>query len=76
MILARRREALGLLTPANRDGSERIAKIGSELETMQQGISDMGIVATVFQSSESVNNLLRSVISAIPAMGKPESRGR
>ncbi len=29
-----------------------LAKIGSELETMQQGISDMGIVATVFQSSK------------------------
>ena len=29
-----------------------LAKIGSELETMQQGISDFGIVATVFQSSK------------------------
>ena len=29
-----------------------LAKIGSELETMQQGISDLGIVATVFQSSK------------------------
>jgi TRAP-type C4-dicarboxylate transport system substrate-binding protein len=29
-----------------------LAKIGSELETMQQGISDMGIVATVFQSAK------------------------
>lgn len=29
-----------------------LAKIGSELETMQQGISDMGLVATVFQSSK------------------------
>jgi TRAP-type C4-dicarboxylate transport system substrate-binding protein len=29
-----------------------LAKIGSELETMQQGISDVGIVATVFQSSK------------------------
>ena len=29
-----------------------LAKIGSELETMEQGISDVGIVATVFQSSK------------------------
>lgn len=29
-----------------------LAKIGSELETMQQGISDVGIVATVFQSAK------------------------
>lgn len=29
-----------------------LAKIGSELETMQQGISDMGLVATVFQSAK------------------------
>ena len=29
-----------------------LAKMGSELETMQQGISDMGIVSTVFQSSK------------------------
>jgi TRAP-type C4-dicarboxylate transport system substrate-binding protein len=29
-----------------------LAKIGSELETMQQGISDVGVVATVFQSSK------------------------
>lgn len=29
-----------------------LAKIGSELETMEQGISDLGIVATVFQSSK------------------------
>ena len=29
-----------------------LAKIGSELETMQQGISDIGIVATVFQSAK------------------------
>jgi TRAP-type C4-dicarboxylate transport system substrate-binding protein len=29
-----------------------LAKIGSELETMQQGISDLGIVSTVFQSSK------------------------
>ena len=29
-----------------------LAKIGSELETMQQGISDLGIVATVFQSGK------------------------
>lgn len=29
-----------------------LAKIGSELETMEQGISDMGIVATVFQSAK------------------------
>ncbi|MGQ0652006.1 MAG: C4-dicarboxylate TRAP transporter substrate-binding protein [Betaproteobacteria bacterium] len=29
-----------------------LAKIGSELETMQQGISDAGIVATVFQASK------------------------
>lgn len=29
-----------------------LAKIGSELETMQQGLSDMGIVATVFQSAK------------------------
>ena len=29
-----------------------LAKIGSELETMEQGISDIGIVATVFQSAK------------------------
>jgi TRAP-type C4-dicarboxylate transport system substrate-binding protein len=29
-----------------------IAKLGSELETMQQGVSDMGIVATVFHSAK------------------------
>ena len=29
-----------------------LAKIGSELETMEKGISDIGIVATVFQSSK------------------------
>ena len=29
-----------------------LAKIGSELETMQQGVSDMGIVATVFQAAK------------------------
>ncbi len=29
-----------------------LAKMGSELETMEQGISDVGIVATVFQSSK------------------------
>lgn len=29
-----------------------LAKIGSELETMQQGISDLGIVSTVFQSAK------------------------
>lgn len=29
-----------------------LAKIGSELETMQQGISDMGIVATVFHPAK------------------------
>jgi TRAP-type C4-dicarboxylate transport system substrate-binding protein len=29
-----------------------LAKIGSELETMQQGLSDLGIVATVFQSGK------------------------
>ena len=29
-----------------------LAKIGSELETMQQGVSDLGIVATVFQSGK------------------------
>lgn len=29
-----------------------LAKIGSELETMQQGISDVGIVSTVFQSAK------------------------
>ncbi len=29
-----------------------LAKIGSELESMQQGLSDMGIVATVFQSAK------------------------
>lgn len=29
-----------------------LAKIGSELETMQQGVSDLGIVATLFQSSK------------------------
>ena len=29
-----------------------LAKIGSELETMQQGISDVGIVSSVFQSAK------------------------
>lgn len=29
-----------------------LAKLGSELETMQQGISDVGIVATVFQAAK------------------------
>lgn len=29
-----------------------LAKIGSELETMQQGVSDMGMVATVFQAAK------------------------
>jgi TRAP-type C4-dicarboxylate transport system substrate-binding protein len=29
-----------------------LAKIGSELETMEQGISDVGVVATVFQSGK------------------------
>ncbi|HEX5777688.1 MAG TPA: C4-dicarboxylate TRAP transporter substrate-binding protein [Xanthobacteraceae bacterium] len=29
-----------------------LAKIGSELETMEQGISDIGVVATVFQSGK------------------------
>jgi TRAP-type C4-dicarboxylate transport system substrate-binding protein len=29
-----------------------LAKIGSELETMEQGVSDLGIVATVFQSAK------------------------
>lgn len=29
-----------------------LAKIGSELETMQQGVSDLGIVATVFQAAK------------------------
>lgn len=29
-----------------------LAKIGSELETMQQGISDIGIVSSVFQSAK------------------------
>jgi len=33
-------------------------------------------VATVFQSSESVNALLRSVISAMPEMGKPGAQDR
>jgi TRAP-type C4-dicarboxylate transport system substrate-binding protein len=29
-----------------------LAKLGSELETMQQGVSDVGIVSTVFQSGK------------------------
>jgi len=39
-----------------------LAKIGSELETMQQGISDMGIVATVFSrpSCRSTRHVLRA----------------
>jgi hypothetical protein len=33
-------------------------------------------VASVFQTSESVNTLLRSVISAIPSQSKPASQRR
>jgi TRAP-type C4-dicarboxylate transport system substrate-binding protein len=29
-----------------------LAKLGSELETMQQGVSDVGVVSTVFQSAK------------------------
>jgi TRAP-type C4-dicarboxylate transport system substrate-binding protein len=39
-----------------------LAKIGSELETMQQGISDIGMVSTVFQSAKMpLNNVTYSV---------------
>ncbi len=64
-----------------------LAKIGSELETMQQGISDLGIVATVFQSSKlPLNNVTyfapygpanaEAVIAAIDKVqASPELKG-
>jgi|EndMetStandDraft_3_1072993.scaffolds.fasta_scaffold212124_1 TRAP-type C4-dicarboxylate transport system substrate-binding protein len=64
-----------------------LAKIGSELETMQQGISDLGIVATVFQSGKlPLNNVTYfapygpadadAVIAAIDKVqGLPELKG-
>jgi TRAP-type C4-dicarboxylate transport system substrate-binding protein len=44
-----------------------LAKIGSELETMQQGISDWGVVATVFQSSKLPLNNVTYFVAYGPA---------
>jgi TRAP-type transport system periplasmic protein len=44
-----------------------LAKIGSELETMEQGISDLGIVSTVFQSGKMLLNNVTYFVPYGPA---------
>jgi hypothetical protein len=57
-------------------GEARPNRFASTLKKRRVAVLLDPDVATVFQSSESVNALLRSVISAMPEMGKPESQDR